>query len=1358
MTVATLPTTRRLKFNLTHAMLAQAWVGLYLLAALFVFAVSPFVTANWLALPFLGGFIEPTLVFNDAKPFNPPDSGRVNPPDSGRVNPASPWSALNQGIQLGDQPLSIDGVPVSSTAQIEQVLKQHTFGQQVSLAYRTPQGQQKTIQVTLTEFPAADRPGYIYIPYLIGLVFLVCSLWIFGIRRSQASGQAFAVFTASVAIATATLFDLYTTHRFALLWSAALPLAAAALIQLALTFPRPTRLVLRFPWLALSGYLPAVFIWVNTAIRLQDQANRLAYITAWQVAYVFAGLAVLFYFGWNTAHRFTTESPIEREQARLILVGLVCAFLPLALWFLITVVKPEIGYSPFLMLPMTVFPVVTGYAIQRYRLLHTDYILSRLILYGVMTMLAAGGYSLLVSGLSLLLADRVAPDNPLLIGVIIFLMALAFTPLRERVQHMVDAIFYRGEKALQEKVQSFSHELTRSVDLASSYKLIRDYTEQALIPSQLHIYVYDPITDQYTSAPGADGQPTSDIRFPADSTLVSILHLRRAPVFISSGESIPSSLEKERQRLMVLAAQLYIPMPGRQRLVGWLALGPRRSREPYSSADLRFLESLGDQSAMAIERSQVVTNMERRVLEMNILSRLALGINVTVNFNDILELIYAQTNLVIPARDFYLALYDPETEFFQYAFYLEDNERVSTREAKPVPPNQTLEQEIIRSRRPILTTEYSMECRRLGLLPVNPRLYAWMGVPLNSGAETIGVISLGSRDPAVVFSSDQLNLLQSIADQTAGGIVKARLLQETQQRAHQLAALNDVTRQLTSTLETEPLLKNILQSAVDILNCEAGSLLLVDEQTDELVFRVTVGPVAADLVGQRMAPGAGIVGKSFKSRQPVTVNNVQQSSDWYSGTDQHTSFQTRTVLATPLEVKNTVIGVIEVINRLDGQPFTYDDQSLLAAFASQAAVAFENARLYTLTDQALAARVDELSVMQRIDRELNTSLDISNAMRITLEWAMRQSKTTAGLVGVIEEHGIQIMASQGYTDELLPFEDAPLPLEFLPFQTAIKTGQPQQVEVINDQDIRTSLLTGARQQVIIPIRREASAIGVLLLESTQAEPLSEETFSFLNRLSDHAAIAISNAQLYAAVQSANLAKSEFVSFVSHELKNPMTSIKGYTELLAAGAVGPVNEGQANFLSTIRSNVERMSTLVSDLADVSRIEAGRLRLDFKPLPVTEISEEVIRSLRRQVEEKQQKLKLEFPSSLPMVWADRTRLNQVLTNLINNACKYTPTGGQITVGAEKSSNTWDPSGPPEVVHLWVKDTGIGISAEDQAHIFQKFFRSEDPKTRESPGTGLGLNITKSLVEMQGGQIWFESVFRQGSTFHFTIPVAD
>jgi len=385
---------------------------------------------------------------------------------------------------------------------------------------------------------------------------------------------------------------------------------------------------------------------------------------------------------------------------------------------------------------------------------------------------------------------------------------------------------------------------------------------------------------------------------------------------------------------------------------------------------------------------------------------------------------------------------------------------------------------------------------------------------------------------------------------------------------------------------------------------------------------------------------------------------------------------------------------------------------------------------------------------------LNASLEMDRAMRITLDWALRQSGAEAGLIGILEETQLRVMSQQGLDEQMESWPDQVMKIELPSMKAAVETGLPQNVEVAVEAS-KNKLLLASQTQMVIPIRRETTVIGLLYLESTSG---SQVDIDFLTRLTDHAAIAISNAQLYSEVQRANLAKSDFVSFVAHELKNPMTSIKGYTELLASGAVGQITEMQTNFLGTIKSNVERMSTLVSDLNDNSKIEAGRLRLEFKATQAADLVDEVIRTFKRQLEDKKQTLELSIPPKLPAMWSDRIRVGQVLTNLVSNAFKYTPEGGAIQVGVEESPNHWDPDGAPRVIHLWVKDSGIGMTPEDQQKIFQKFFRSDDPKAREVPGTGLGLNITKSLVEMQGGKIWFESQYRHGTSFHFTVPVAE
>jgi len=1128
-------------------------------------------------------------------------------------------------------------------------------------------------------------------------------------------------------------------------------MVGGSMVDMALNFPREFKFTITRPYLRWTGYLIALALTAYAATTLWDFDAPTRYFRAWQAIYIFVALGGLFFIGMQVYHGFAAQSPVVKSQARTVLLGALAGLSWAIYWMLTNPITHE-PFSTKMLLPLIFFPLSLGYTILRFRLLQTDAWVRQGLVYSVLTVIIIGGLGLLVSGLFLIFNAVFRADNVFLVIALALLIIVLLTPLRQRVEAALDATFFRGQRAYLKSQQEFTHQVSSAVDQAGISQVLSETIMSALGPDRTHIYLYENQNDQYVAMPGPDERPTSDIRFAVNSPLVQYFQASRIPLYLDGAEA-PASLQSEAARLTLLGARLFVRLAGKDRPLGWIALGQRISGRAYTPQELTFLDNICEQAGIAIGRAQTVSDLERRVSEMNALTRVAQGVNITLSFDDALELIYAQTAQIIPSTDFHITLYNRAGDYYYQPFSVENRDRREDLENAPLPSDYGLAQDVIRKGRPLQTQDYLRESQARSVIPAEENVYAWMGVPLNAGAETIGALSVGSRDTLVNYTSGQLDLLQNIANQTAGAIVKSRLLEESERRARQLITLNEITRQLTSTLESEPLLKNILENAVSILNCEAGSLFLVDDQNDELIFTVTVGPVATNLLGQRLPPGSGIVGLAVQTRRPVIDNDAQSSGSRFVKTDQQTGFQTRSLLAVPLQVKDRVIGVIEVINRRDGLPFGDDDQNLLTAFAGQAAVAIDNARLYTLTDQELAARVEELSVMQRIDRELNASLEMDRALRITLEWAMRQSHADAGLIGMLEGDDLRIMAQQGYGNYLAGFAETPMPLDLPLLRRAVENGQPQRQAL--EPELGGSLLPDARDQIVIPIRREAQVIGLMMLESLKE---SAEEISFLTRLSDHAAIAIANAQLFAAVQAANVAKSDFVSFVAHELKNPMTSIKGYTELLAGAKVGPITEMQANFLTTIRTNVERMSTLVSDLNDNSKIEAGRLRLDFKAMDVAEVVDEVIRSTRRQIEEKKQTIVLNIPEQLPPVWADRIRVGQVLTNLVSNAHKYTPEEGQVIVGAEAVNNQWDPEGAARVVHLWVRDTGIGISLEDQQKIFQKFFRSDDQKAREAPGTGLGLNITKSLVEMQGGRIWFESEFRKGAAFHFTIPVAE
>ncbi|GEM_PF-1230577 len=405
------------------------------------------------------------------------------------------------------------------------------------------------------------------------------------------------------------------------------------------------------------------------------------------------------------------------------------------------------------------------------------------------------------------------------------------------------------------------------------------------------------------------------------------------------------------------------------------------------------------------------------------------------------------------------------------------------------------------------------------------------------------------------------------------------------------------------------------------------------------------------------------------------------------------------------------------------------------------------------------AYLEELQIIQRIDRELNASLDVDRAMGLTLEWAIRRSGADAGLIGAVEADGIRIMAAEGYSTGDTAEQTGLLSGDIPAVHAAIATGQPQRQRLPppTPDHNGVGLVPTVVCRVVLPLCRENDVIGLIVLESHTERQCTDEIMAFLSRLSDHAAIAIANAQLYAAVQAANIAKSEFISFSTHELKTPMTAIRGYTDILATGIAGAMTDTQTEFLQAIRANIDLMIALVSDLADISRIESGHLNLEPEALSVGTVVEAALNSTRAQIAANEQVLLLDVAADLPLVWGDRTRLTQVLSNLVSNAYKYTPHGGEINIHAEHVIDRPGTLHAREVVRLSVQDSGYGISLEDQPRIFGKFFRGSGQDIANIPGTGLGLYITRHLVELQDGRVWFTSTPGEGTTFCFTIPVA-
>ena len=657
---------------------------LYQVVALVVFALVPIFAFNFLRTPYLGVLVEHTLLVNGVGPWEP-----------------GTWNAYDNGLDAyGQRLLAIDGQAVSTPQDVQALLSTYSVGEVVTLVtLDLEQGGPVSLEVALGAFPLADQIALFYVPYFIGLVYLLCSLWVFNARRKEPTGRAFVMFASSAAIGLGASFDIYTTNQLTLVWTAAVALAGGGLLILGMTYPQGTRLVRERPIFRWLPILPTALLILYALSTLINPINPGAYVLAWKGEYVFLGFAIFIFLGLILYRHATLASPIARGQTRIIIFGSLVGFLPIGVWFLLSLLNPEISFSPIILLPLVFFPLSIALALLQFRHINTDFVLSQAFTYGLLTILTGATYALIVWGSSLILSVPIPADNPFLIGLMIFLVALVLNPIRRGLQKAIDRLFFRGRTVYEERLAEFSTQLTQTGELPQIIELINRVIASSVSPAQSHLYLYEPLSDQYIASQGLGGRVSSDIRFSIHSALAQYLSEADQSAFLGDMQNLPRTLLPDRSRLALLGALLFIPLPGQQQLTGWLALGPRKTGERYSTQDLTFIESIARQAAVAIERAQVVFDLERRVHEMNVLGRVAQGVNVTINFDDILELIYAQTVQVLPAEHLRITLYDEITQTYSHVFYLENDDRLIDLENQTIPAGVGLEQEVVQIQR-----------------------------------------------------------------------------------------------------------------------------------------------------------------------------------------------------------------------------------------------------------------------------------------------------------------------------------------------------------------------------------------------------------------------------------------------------------------------------------------------------------------------------------------------------------------------------------------------------------------------------------------------------------------------------------
>ena len=776
-----------------------------------------------------------------------------------------------------------------------------------------------------------------------------------------------------------------------------------------------------------------------------------------------------------------------------------------------------------------------------------------------------------------------------------------------------------------------------------------------------------------------------------------------------------------------------MPLVQGEETFGLIQLFKADDKRPLGRREMQLLFAIANQASSALETILIFEDTYEREQFYNALGYVNLAINDTLDKNTVLDLICSEAIRVFNVDGAYI-------------WQLENNQFVGSAAKGPyaqtflnatVPLKQTdsfvyhLRERGVASYLNQVPQQTSYQLN----LPHSEEICAALGVPLAKEGETIGLLILTDTKNLLRFDDKDVSWASLFGIQVSIALQNANLFDElvtlneeldarVAERTQALNAQNDrvnillrINTELSSSLDQDRVLNQALELVNDVVDASQGVILLIDQPTGELIFRASLGeqsiPISPKGVSSGLYQDQGLAGWIIQNRSAVIVHDTREDARWI---DLPRSRMHRSVLGVPLISNEEVIGVLMLFHA-NPSSFTLQQLDLVEAAAVQVANAINNANLY----QLIFEQADQLGSTLR-----NEIIQRANLEAILESIAdgviVADAKNNIDIVNVSAANILDISREQLLGRSLN---------EFLGLYGSFQTSWFETIEnwYRNSDRIKTGTVLAGSLQI------EDRVISVKL------SPV------------------ISDSQFYGTVSifrditkevEVDRLKSEFVSTVSHELRTPMTSIKGYADLMLMGAAGQMSSPQTQYLQVIKSNADRLHMLVNDLLNISRIETGKTKLDLRPLDVPQLVNQIVNGHlngRIQHEKKQLTIHKQFSQELPLVTADQVRVTQILTNLLDNAFNYTPSGGTITITAVSGDRH---------VYISVEDDGIGISEANQKKIFDRFYRAEDEEVQKVSGTGLGLSIVNSLVEMHGGKLTVSSKLSEGSKFTFNLPI--